>query len=93
MRLGWPAHASADADSLLPAISSGLRPPLPAGTPVDQSAHVAAGRLDQLVARNYPDFNVPAVLPAFDPARLVRGTTWNCTDLSPPSSFPKPASR
>lgn len=72
MRLGWPARASADADSLLPAISSGLRPPLPAGTPVDQSAHVAAGRLDQLVARNYPDFNVPAVLPAFDPARLVR---------------------
>jgi hypothetical protein len=48
----------------------GLRPALPAGRLVDQSTRVSAARLDQLVARNYPDFNVPAVLPAFDPARL-----------------------
>ena len=70
MGLGWPARASADADSLLSAIASGLRPALPAGKLVDEAARVAAGRLDDLVARNDPDFNVPAVLPAFDPARL-----------------------
>ena len=70
MGLGWPTLASAGADSVLAAISSGLRPALPAGTLVDQTARVAAGRLDELVARNYPDFNVPAVLPAFDPARM-----------------------
>lgn len=66
--LGWPALAYADA--ALSAISFGLRPALPAGRLVDQSTRVSAARLDQLVARNYPDFNVPAVLPAFDPARL-----------------------
>lgn len=68
--LAWPARASADADSRLSAIATGLRPALPAGDLVDTVARVGAARLDRLVARNYPDFNVPAVLPDFDPARL-----------------------
>jgi hypothetical protein len=67
--LGWPGLASADSASVLSALASGLRPALPAGKLVDQSVRVSAARLDQLVARTYPDFNNPAVLPAFDPAR------------------------
>ena len=68
--IAWPGIASADSTAMLSALASGLRPVLPAGKLVDQSTRVSAHRLDQLVARNYPDFNVPAVLPAFDPARL-----------------------
>ena len=68
--LVWPQVARADSGSLLTALSAGLQPTLPAGPLSDQMLRVSARRLDQQVARNFPDFNVPAVLPAFDPARM-----------------------
>ena len=36
---------------------------------IDASCHVTASRLDALVAAAFPNFNKPAILPAFDPAR------------------------
>jgi hypothetical protein len=46
-----------------PAVSS-------AGTRlIDRSCRVAADRLDRLVAKAFPSFNNPAILPAFDAAR------------------------
>lgn len=68
--LGWPAVAATDAASILSALASGVQPTLPRGPVTDQTARVSAARLDQQVARNFPDFNVPAALPAFDAARL-----------------------
>lgn len=67
--LGLPGTASASSDAMLAAMSGGLRPTLAPGSFVDQSTRVSAARLDMLVARNYPQFNVPAVLPPFDAAR------------------------
>ncbi len=66
---GWPAPASADTSSILSALAAGLQPALPRGKLIDQTVVVSAARLDLQVARNFPDFNVPAVLPAFDPSR------------------------
>ncbi len=67
--LALPGVASASPASMLSAISGGLRPALELGNFVDQSTRVSAGRLDQLVARNFPQFDVPAALPPFDVSR------------------------
>jgi len=67
--VGLPGFALASPASMLAAMSGGLRPALSPGNFADQSTQVSAARLDALVARNYPHFNVPAVLPPFDAAR------------------------
>lgn len=36
-------------------------------SPIDRSCRVSGGRLDALVAKAYPLFNKPAILPEFDP--------------------------
>lgn len=68
--LSVPAIAATDSASIRSALASGVQPALARGPLTDQTVRVSAARLDQQVAHNFPDFNVPAVLPAFDAARL-----------------------
>lgn len=91
--LSWPSLASADSASLLSALANGLQPALPPGTLVDQTVRVSAARLDQQVTRNFPDFNVPAVLPGFDATRLGARFDVELHRLVVPLVFPRTGER
>ncbi|MEF9480740.1 hypothetical protein [Ralstonia sp. 1B3] len=45
---------------------------------IDRSCRVSGQRLDDLVAKAYPLFNKPAILPTFDASRTVPASTWTC---------------
>lgn len=87
--LSLPTRASADSASILSLLSNGLRPALPTGQLVEQTVRVSAARLDRQVARNFPDFNVPAVLPAFDASRLGARYDVELHRLVVPLVFPR----